>query len=224
MSRRRSCRPPAGFAGRPPRALAAFAWALALALAIPAGAAAQGTLTGRVLEAETRRPLTGVQVSIPAAGLGTVTNAEGRYLIAGVSAGEVLLRVQMLGYGTQQRTVSVSAGESAVADFQLETEALGLDEIVVTGTAGGQQRRAIGNVVGSLDVEEKLARSAPASVQQMLSGQVAGVNIQVGGGNVGSGGNIVIRGMNTVALGSGPLVYVDGIRVNGGTATSPIGQ
>ncbi len=197
---------------------------LALSMAAPALADAQGTLTGRIVEAETQRALSGVQVSIPASGLGTVTNNEGRYLIAGVSAGQVALRVQMLGYGTQERTVSVTSGQSTVADFQLQTEALGLDELVVTGTAGGQTRRAIGNVVGSLAVEETLEQTAPASVQQMLSGQVAGVNVQIGGGNVGSGGNIVIRGMNTVALGSGPLVYVDGIRVNGGTANSPIGQ
>jgi TonB-linked SusC/RagA family outer membrane protein len=153
-----------------------------------------------------------------------VADADGRYNLLGVPAGSATLRVQLIGYGTLERAVTVVTGQSAVVDFELSTEALGLDEIVVTGTAGGMQRRAVGNVVGSLDVGSALQLSAPASVQQLLSGQVSGVAVQLGGGNVGSGGAIRIRGMSTEALNSNPLVYVDGIRVSGGPAAGVAGS
>jgi TonB-linked SusC/RagA family outer membrane protein len=190
--------------------------ALAMAWAGEVQAQDRGTVTGRVVQEGSLRPLAGAQVSIPGSGLGGLASGEGRFLILGVPAGEVTVRVQMIGFGTSEQTVTVVAGESVTVDFRLSSEALGLDEIVVTGTAGGQQRRAVANVVGSVDVESQLEASAPATLQQMLSGQVAGAYVQVGGGNVGSGGNIFIRGMSTMDLNSNPLVYVDGIRVEGG--------
>jgi TonB-dependent SusC/RagA subfamily outer membrane receptor len=197
---------------------------LGIALLTPTVAHAQGTINGRVVETGTQRPLVGAQVSIAGTGLGTTANNDGRYVLVAVPPGRATVRVQIIGYATEERAVTVVTGETVVADFELNTQALGLDEIVVTGTAGGTQRRAIGNVVGSLSVERVVEVTAPANVQQLLSGQIPGVGVQLGGGNVGSGGNIVIRGMSTLDLNSHPLVYVDGIRVNGGTAGSVAGS
>src|SRR5262245_16908347 len=187
---------------------------LCLMLVLPEWAAGQGTITGRITQAGTQRPLAGAQVSIPGTGVGALANNDGRYLLVNVPVGQVTLRVEIIGYGTQEQGVSVAGGQATVANFELTTEALGLDEIVVTGTAGGQQRRAIGNLVSTLNADATLERSAPTSMQQMLGGSVASLRVQVGGGNVGSGGAINIRGMSTIDLASGPLVYVDGVRIN----------
>ena len=48
-----------------------------------------------------------------------------------------------------RRTVTVAAGQPATADFGLEASAYSLDEVVVTGTAGGEARRTLGNAVAS---------------------------------------------------------------------------
>lgn len=195
-----------------------------LPLSRSSGLAAQGTVSGQVVEAGTMRPMAGAQVSIVEAGVGGLANAQGRYLIVGVPAGQVTVRAQSIGFATEEQVVTVPDGGTVSADFTLRTEALGLDEIVVTGTAGGQRRRAIGNVVTSLDIAARLEREEPVSIQQMLSGQVAGANVRIGGGNVGSGGTIRIRGMSTLALNSEPIVYVDGIRVDGGQTSSGTGR
>ena len=39
-------------------------------------------------------------------------------------------------------------------NFQLESQALGLDEIVVTGTAGASRRREIGNTISQINVDD----------------------------------------------------------------------
>ena len=46
----------------------------------------------------------------------------------------------------------VTAGAVAEANFQLATEALGLDEIVMTGTAGAARRREVGNTINQITV------------------------------------------------------------------------
>ncbi len=109
-----------------------------ISLSAPIRASAQnGIVAGTVTNAETLAPIIAAQVSIPALGLGALANSSGRYLVLGVPPGEVTVRVEVIGYGTQEQTVTVSPGQTVVANFQLSIEALGLDEIVVTGTVGG---------------------------------------------------------------------------------------
>jgi TonB-linked SusC/RagA family outer membrane protein len=198
--------------------------ALVLSMVLVGDAWAQGSVTGRVVQSSTLRPLAGAQVSIPGTGIGALANNDGRYLLVNVPVGQHTVRVEIIGFATQERSVTVTAGQSVAADFQLETQALGLDEIVVTGTAGGVQRRAIGNVVATVSAEKQLEARNPESVQTLLSGSTPGVMINVGVGNVGAGGNIVIRGMSTMGgsgsavLGtSAPILIIDGVRANGGT-------
>jgi hypothetical protein len=177
---------------------------------------AQGTITGRVTEGRSLRPLPGAQVSIPGSGIGALANNEGRFLLVNVPVGAHDVKVEIIGFGSLTKSVTVTQGQSVAADFALETQALGLDEIVVTGTAGGQTRRAIGNVVGSMSATQTLQQSTVANVSQMLAGRVSGVMVNVGGGNVGTSGAIKIRGTHSLSLGGNPLVYVNGVRYNGG--------
>ena len=65
-----------------------------------------------------------------------------------------------IGYRVEEATVTVASGGTVVQDFTLTEEALQLDEVIVTGTAGGQQRRAIGNAVASVNVADVAATSA----------------------------------------------------------------
>jgi TonB-linked SusC/RagA family outer membrane protein len=177
------------------------------------GQAAQGTVTGRVVQSGTVRPLTGAQVSVAGTGLGALANNEGRYVIQGVPAGQATVRVQILGYATMDRTVAVAAGETAVVDFEMATEALGLDEIVVTGTAGGTQRRAIGNVVTSVNAEAIIARAPIQNVDQLIGQRTPGVRLSTQTGQVGTGAAIRIRGVASLTQGNDPIVYIDGVRM-----------
>jgi len=176
----------------------------------------QGTVTGVVLSQETQRPMSGVQVSIAGASIGALSNAAGRYLIASVPVGQQTVVAQSIGYRTQEQTVAIAAGQTAVLNFMLSEQAVGLDEIIVTGTPGGTQRRAIGNDVASVAVADRVQAAVPVNVQNLLAGKAAGVNIQLAKGEVGSRSPITIRGAGSVTLGSEPILIVDGVRVNNG--------
>ena len=65
--------------------------------------------------------------------------------------------------------ITIAAGESVEREFAIVEEALALDEIIVTGTPGGTQRRALGNVVTRVDAEAVTERQPLASMQEMLS-------------------------------------------------------
>ena len=67
---------------------------------------------------------------------------------------------------TQQ--VTVAAGQTAQVDFRLTSQALGLDEIVVTGAAGAARRREIGNTISQINPGQMTARTN--DIQEILRG------------------------------------------------------
>ncbi|HET7274054.1 MAG TPA: carboxypeptidase-like regulatory domain-containing protein, partial [Longimicrobiaceae bacterium] len=178
--------------------------------------AQQGTVSGTVVSDGSLRPLAGAQVVAEGTGLGTIADANGRFMITGLSGSEVTLQVQMIGYQTATETVPIGTNDVRI---ELSQSAIALDEVVVTGTAGGQQRRAIGNSIATVAVEE-IAETAPVkTMQDLINGRAPGVVIMPGTGQIGSGSRIRIRGTSTFSLSSDPLIYVDGVRVNNETGS-----
>ena len=190
--------------------VAAVVAALAF-VAQPVAAQETGTITGTVTDAGTTGGLQAVQVYLVGSGLGALTNASGRYLILNVPAGSYTLRAERLGFATQEVQVSVTAGGATTQDFAFQAEALGLDEIVVTGTAGASRRREIGNTIAQLDLTDVV--EPPQSVDALLQGRVSGMTVMNASGNAGSGARIRLRGNVSIAQSNQPLIYVDGVRL-----------
>ncbi len=209
--------------GRWPGGVLALALCLAAVAAPRAGAlhAQQtGTVTGQVTRGDTGQPLPGAQVSITGTGLGALTNTAGRYLIVNVPPGEQTVEARVLGYGTGDERVTVAAGQSAPVDFVLRQQAIDLEAVVVTGTAGQARRREVGNSVAQLQATD-IENEPIESVEEALQGRTSGVTISANNGMVGAGATIRIRGVNTISggnTGNSPLIYVDGVRL---TKTSP---
>jgi TonB-linked SusC/RagA family outer membrane protein len=196
--------------------------AVALLSLVATGVSAQnGTIVGRVLDRTSARPLAGAQVFIETSGLGTLSDAAGRYALANVPAGQVTVTAQIIGYGLLQQTTTVAAGQTVALNFNLSQEALGLDEIVVTGTPGGTQRVAIGNVVERVDMSSRVEVSPSVGVQELISSRTPGVTAQGLNGMVGGGTSMRIRGVSSLAQGSNPLLFVDGVRVDNNPESGP---
>ena len=139
---------------------------------------------------------------------------DGRFTISNVPVGRQTVDVRHIGFGAVARTVDVAAGQTVTLDVGLSERAISLDEVVVTGTAGATERRKLGNTLATIDAT-RIAESAPlVSVDQLIQGRTAGVNMLTTQGNVGSAGQIKIRGTKSASLGTDPIVYIDGVRVN----------
>ena len=186
---------------------------LAAAMAVPTGASAQdGTVTGQVTDGTTQRPLGSVQVYLVDTGLGTLSRDNGRYIILNVPAGQYTLRAERIGYAPADVQITVSAGGTVQEDFSLQSQALGLDEIVVTGTAGAARRREIGNTISQLNVSQDVVEP-PANVDALLQGRVPGMSVTQSSASAGGGAMIRLRGNVSMTQSNQPLIYVDGVRV-----------
>jgi hypothetical protein len=103
-------------------------------LAVFAGAAAAqtGRITGVVTDQTTGAPLAGAQVFLEGTGRGTLTQDNGRYFLINVAPGTYTLAVQLIGYATVRRqNVQVTIDLTRTVDFELASEAVALEGIVV---------------------------------------------------------------------------------------------
>ena len=187
---------------------------VALLLALAQGVRAQGTITGLVQDVATGAPISAVQVFIADLDLGVLTRANGRYLMQNVPVGPQTLTAQRIGYRQLTAQVTVAAGGTVSQDFDLTLEALQLDAVIVTGTVGGTQRRAIGNVVERIEFANEVAIRPVTSMEQMLQVAVPGIGTLAAPADPGGNVRIRLRGSSSTSLSGEPVIFVDGIRMN----------
>ena len=198
---------------------------LAIALAFAAfgavGVTAQnaGTVTGLVRDAVSLAPLAGAQVSIEGTGIGGLVNNVGRFLLLNVPAGTHTVNVTMIGYGAGTQQVTVTAGGTATANFSMREQALSLEGVIVTGTAGQARRREVGNAISALGARD-IEVAAVTDVGDILQGRAAGIQIADTDGQVGAGSEIRIRGNSSISQSNRPLIYIDGVRMENDQLTN----
>jgi TonB-dependent SusC/RagA subfamily outer membrane receptor len=191
-----------------------------LALTAPRALAQEDVIAGVIVD-QNGRPVPGAQIVVVGTNRGTLTGANGAFRFAGVGPGAVTIQVVVLGYRSETR--QLSAGQTDVR-IELTESAITLDQLVVTGTAGGEQKRAIGTTIATIDAAAARETAPITTVQDLLNGRAAGVVVVPGSGTVGSGARIRVRGLSSLSLRQEPLIYVDGVRVNNDQATGPINQ
>lgn len=186
-----------------------------VALITPVWAEAQtGQIVGSVIDAQSGAPIGEAQVYLPDLQVGALTRSDGRFLILNVPVGTHDLRAERIGYLSVEQSVTVAAATPVTANFELASQALGLDEIVVTGTAGAARRREIGNSITQVSVAE--VRDRPVTTSDLLQGAAPGVELTGGSASVGAGKQIRLRGNSSVSMTNQPIIYVDGIRIMDG--------
>jgi TonB-linked SusC/RagA family outer membrane protein len=194
------------------RCLAVTVLALGLQLIAlsTAGAQVEGVVAGVVLGAG-GQPLPDARVSVQGSNLTAVTDPSGRFRIVGVSGSQATIDVRRIGYRMDSRQVRV--GDTNLR-IPLSEQSIALDAVVVTGTAGSQSKRELGNAVTTINASQAKEIAPINSVQNLLNGRAPGVVVQSATGNVGAGARIRIRGASSMSLSNEPLIYIDGVRVN----------
>jgi len=197
----------------PDTALAATARDVRVSRVVPRLVA---VVRGRVTDRESGQPVPSAQVVVVGSiNIGAITNANGDYLLRGVPAGAVVLRVSRIGYEPARVSVTVADNAEAVANATLSRAAARLEDVVTTAT-GDVSRRSLGNVVATVNADS-LAKTAPVqSIQDVLQARTAGVQVIQGQGVIGGSPKIRIRGNSSLSLTNEPLIVVDGIRFDGG--------
>ncbi|MBN1153894.1 TonB-dependent receptor [candidate division KSB1 bacterium] len=156
-----------------------------LVLAGIADAAVTGKITGKVIDAETKEPLPGANVTIEGTFYGSATNVDGEYIILNVPPGNYTLRAQFIGYRSViVREVLVIVDLTTETNFELPSEALAMSSITVVADRPLVQKNATNEVhVMTSDEIENMPMRNYAAVVATNSGVVTARNdLHVRGG------------------------------------------
>lgn len=161
------------------------------------------TVEGTVTDAATGDPLPGVTVLVENTTTGTATGINGEFQIA-VPNADATLVFSFIGYTTQKVPLN---GQNTI-NVQLATDAKALEEVVVVGY-GTTTKSDLTGSVASLKGSE-LNKTPASSVEQLLQGKIAGVQVIAPSGEPGAGATVRIRGISSINGSNSPLVVVDG--------------
>lgn len=159
---------------------------LALALAATSASAQNSRVVGRVVDAQSGRPLAGAQVMVDGTRLGALAGVDGRYLIRMAPPGTLAVRAVMIGYATKTVTgLTVAEGGAVEVNIALDQSAVELEGITVSAgqergsvaRALDEQRRSV-NVMSAITNEE-MARSPDSDAAAAVK-RVSGVTVQDG--------------------------------------------
>ncbi|CAH8284086.1 TonB-linked SusC/RagA family outer membrane protein [Mariniflexile fucanivorans] len=167
------------------------------------GYAQNKNITGNV-KGEDGMPLPGVSILVKGTTTGTMTDFDGNFALK--ASPQSVLVISYVGMETQE----VLVGAKTNLNLVMKSSQIGLDEVIVVGYGTQKKSDVTGSVV-SVSPETLEARPR-VSVEQMLQGTMAGMNITVNASNAeGSSNTMLIRGQNSITAKNSPLIILDGI-------------
>lgn len=160
-----------------------------------------------IIQDQNGQPLPGANILEKGTTNGTQTDFDGNFELS-VSSGDAILSVTYIGFSSKEIPIN---GQSSLT-IVLEESAAALDEIVVVGY-GTQKKSDLTGSVSSLKSED-LNPGANASVDQMMLGRAAGVQINQSSSAPGGGLSIRIRGASSLNASNEPLYVIDGFPID----------
>src|SRR5438876_10134447 len=119
-----------------------------------------------IVVASSGLPVPGASITVEGSTPAARSGIRGEFLLNNVPGSTARLRITRIGY--QVATIDAGVGDHTVR-VSLTELAVKLDAVVVTGTAGGAQTRALGHAVGDVDVAKTLElRGHPAQLQGIV--------------------------------------------------------
>ncbi len=164
------------------------------------------TITGHVSQTSGNESLSGVSVVLKGTSIGTITDIYGHYSLSIADQGGILVFTS-IGMNSEEVVIDKENKINVV----LSPTSVSLHEVIIVGVGYGTQlRSSVTSSIGS--ISETAIRAVPVtSIDQIVQGRVAGVQVTQTSGQPGGTVNVRIRGWSSISAGNEPLYVIDGI-------------
>lgn len=167
-----------------------------------------GKVKGTVTEDQTTDPLVGVTITIKGQTRVIQTDSSGQFELE-LAEGSYELSARYIGYSTEVLTVKVTGGKTTALKFNLKPSSSSLNDVMIIGY-GKNTKKELTTAISRVNVKDIAPRNVSAA-NQLIQGQVAGVNLSIANGTPGSASRVSIRGISSINGDNEPLYVIDGI-------------
>jgi len=172
----------------------------------------QTTVSGVVSDG--KGPIPGVSILVQGTKNSTATDFDGTYTLSNVPENAMIV-FSFIGYKTQ--TVAI-AGRKKI-DLVLIEDLKTLDEVVVVGYGTMKRKDLTGSV--STVTSKAVTQSVTTSIEQLLQGRAAGVQVSANSGAPGASSSVSIRGISSINSGTQPIYVIDGVVIDPNANSNP---
>lgn len=166
------------------------------------------TVNGTVFSEEDSEPIQGATVLIKGTNIGTITDADGKFILSNVPSSAQTLVVSFLGMQPEETAIKPNL------KIVLKTDVQQMGEVLVV--AFGEQKKAAFTGSAGVVKAENISTRQVTNVVDALNGKVAGVQMINASGAPDATPEIRIRGLSSINAGKDPLIILDGIPYDGG--------
>lgn len=194
---------------------------LLFALSEPRDRTKQGTVTGKVVDGATKRPIAGAVIVVDGTEINVRTADDGTFRLVHVPTGTQTLLVRGIGYAKTSRQVSVNAEGTVSVDVTLDAAVNALDQVVVTGTVVQTELKAVPSAMAVITAKQIEERGI-TKIDQLFRGDIPGLFAQNRGSNAfldevtmfSRGATALSSNSAGTSLGTNPIkTYVDGVEM-----------
>ena len=170
-------------------------------------------VTGVVISEEDDLPVVGASVLLVGTSIGTITDANGNFVLSDIPVSAKKIRISFIGMATYEGEIKPNMKVIMKSDSQL------VDEVVIVGYGTGKK---LGSVVGSVSTVSNKALEAKPTMNfaDALQGQVAGMQVFTSSGEPTASSSMRVRGYTSLNAGTSPLYILDGAPVSSDVFTS----
>lgn len=141
---------------------------------------------------------------------GVTTDLEGKFALK-VTNERAVLQFSFVG----MKALEVALNGRTYLDVKLESQSLGIDEVVVTAMGIKRSEKSLAYATQKLSGKE-LTAVPSSNFLSNLAGKTSGMQVSSSGSGVGSSVKIVLRGNRSIQGNNQPLYIVDGTPINSG--------
>jgi TonB-linked SusC/RagA family outer membrane protein len=149
-------------------------------------------------------PIPGVTIQVKGTTIGTITDINGKYTIT-VPQSATTLIFSYIGMKSQE----VAINGRTVIDGIMESDILGLNEVVVTALGISREKKSLGYSVQEVG-GDNISKTKESNFVNSLSGKISGVQITQSN-TMGGSANVLIRGYKSLMNNNQALFVVDGV-------------
>lgn len=103
---------------------------------------------GHVINKQTEEHIAYMNVAVKGTNVATVTDASGHYFLNDLPAGTYTVAVYMVGYLSQEKQITVEKGKSIELNFEVEEDAIMLNDVVISANKNETSRKEAPVMVG----------------------------------------------------------------------------
>ncbi len=174
-------------------------------------------ISGKVTEEGTNAPVPGAGIKVQGTNFAVAAGSDGTYsLVANLAPGNYQVSVTFIGYKTASQQITLGSNNNVTANFTMGQDAMGLDEVIVTGTSQGTTRKQLGNYISTVKGDD-LNKAPSGNVLASMQGKIAGAQISQNSGDPAGGMSVKLRGISSANSSTEPLYIIDGVIMNNTT-------